>query len=375
LLFLRARYYEPGTGRFLAKDPIIRKHPYLYAGGNPIRFIDPTGLEYFPWADVYSCDHQGGPDPRDPYEYRLILGDSVRDYYFSVGAIKSKDPNRAVAGGYDYRGVPCWVTNIPGYGPPPPGANVGCRAWAWTDAKWKTLKPVLEILACQSSGFIYMNPNVLMQIEEWYEMHEGAYDYWNSQQKMFDWQGAATAFEGDLISDWYYEQGADFRVYGPDSLMVQELMRDTGQRLATEAYCQQGCPSSYSFPYRDTRDEWRRAVERNLREFFQTFVSGSDKAGVGFSLGGHTINVYHNCDGTAIFMIQNITGRCSSTRIPFAGCSIPDQTREQTTPDGSNWPVFSDLAGFTPNANGWGGNLEQWYVWQAEISCCPQGCQ
>ncbi|HSJ53123.1 MAG TPA: RHS repeat-associated core domain-containing protein, partial [Anaerolineae bacterium] len=85
LLFLRARYYEPGTGRFSAKDPIIRNHPYLYGGGNPIRFIDPTGLEYFPAVDVYSCDHQGGPDPRDPYQYRLILGDSVSDYYFSVG--------------------------------------------------------------------------------------------------------------------------------------------------------------------------------------------------------------------------------------------------------------------------------------------------
>jgi RHS repeat-associated protein len=52
LYYLRARYYNPGTGRFLSRDPEEGKaidpktlHKYLYVGANPIRFIDPTGRE------------------------------------------------------------------------------------------------------------------------------------------------------------------------------------------------------------------------------------------------------------------------------------------------------------------------------------------
>jgi RHS repeat-associated protein len=50
LYYLRARYYNTGTGRFLSMDPengIITDpkslHKYDYAGGNPVNAIDPTG--------------------------------------------------------------------------------------------------------------------------------------------------------------------------------------------------------------------------------------------------------------------------------------------------------------------------------------------
>jgi RHS repeat-associated protein len=50
LYYLRARYYNPATGRFLSRDPLDGKaidpktlHKYLYAGGDPINKIDPTG--------------------------------------------------------------------------------------------------------------------------------------------------------------------------------------------------------------------------------------------------------------------------------------------------------------------------------------------
>ncbi len=52
LVYLRARYYISGTGRFLTPDPWTgepldpRSLPpaYLYVGDNPINHVDPSGL-------------------------------------------------------------------------------------------------------------------------------------------------------------------------------------------------------------------------------------------------------------------------------------------------------------------------------------------
>jgi RHS repeat-associated protein len=50
LYYLRARYYNPATGRFLSRDPNAgfidepaTLHKYLYANGDPVDGIDPTG--------------------------------------------------------------------------------------------------------------------------------------------------------------------------------------------------------------------------------------------------------------------------------------------------------------------------------------------
>lgn len=44
LPLMGVRYYDPYTGRFLARDPIADSlNWYSYANGNPVRYIDPTG--------------------------------------------------------------------------------------------------------------------------------------------------------------------------------------------------------------------------------------------------------------------------------------------------------------------------------------------
>jgi RHS repeat-associated protein len=53
LYYLRARYYNPNTGRFLSRDPEdgyskipATLHKYLYAGGDPVNLKDPTGRDW-----------------------------------------------------------------------------------------------------------------------------------------------------------------------------------------------------------------------------------------------------------------------------------------------------------------------------------------
>ena len=52
LYYLRARYYNPLTGRFMSRDPNKGNrfdprslHKYLYAGGDPVNLLDPTGRD------------------------------------------------------------------------------------------------------------------------------------------------------------------------------------------------------------------------------------------------------------------------------------------------------------------------------------------
>jgi RHS repeat-associated protein len=52
LYYLRARYYNPATGRFLSRDPEdgytndpASLHKYLYVGGDPVNALDPMGRD------------------------------------------------------------------------------------------------------------------------------------------------------------------------------------------------------------------------------------------------------------------------------------------------------------------------------------------
>ena len=62
LYYLRNRYYDPQTGRFITEDTIRDGNNwYVYCNGNPVMFFDPTGL--FDWDTVYKID--------DPYNIEI----------------------------------------------------------------------------------------------------------------------------------------------------------------------------------------------------------------------------------------------------------------------------------------------------------------
>jgi RHS repeat-associated protein len=68
LYYLRARYMNPLTGRFMSRDPKDGKpidpktlHKYLYAGGDPINAFDPMGRESM--LETGSLDFLIGANP------------------------------------------------------------------------------------------------------------------------------------------------------------------------------------------------------------------------------------------------------------------------------------------------------------------------
>jgi hypothetical protein len=66
--FVRARYYDPTTARFITRDPAVSttRDAYAYAGSNPLNATDPSGLFSIPgtnWCVAIadpSCDNNSG---------------------------------------------------------------------------------------------------------------------------------------------------------------------------------------------------------------------------------------------------------------------------------------------------------------------------
>jgi RHS repeat-associated protein len=61
LMYYRARYYSPATGRFLSVDPIKFSggmNFYVYSQNNPINFVDPSGKKSYPecFQDYKNCN-------------------------------------------------------------------------------------------------------------------------------------------------------------------------------------------------------------------------------------------------------------------------------------------------------------------------------
>jgi RHS repeat-associated protein len=45
LYYFNARWYDPGTGRFITEDPARDGISwYAYVANNPLRYVDPSGL-------------------------------------------------------------------------------------------------------------------------------------------------------------------------------------------------------------------------------------------------------------------------------------------------------------------------------------------
>ena len=112
LLHLRARWYAPGVGVFLSRDPVEGEPPYAYVRGNPVNLTDPSGYQ----AGSNVCDDWGYPFKIDCESieagdleiaelfYRVVV---LRNYY--VGLRVSGDLLAHYLSGTTTPGVPYYI--------------------------------------------------------------------------------------------------------------------------------------------------------------------------------------------------------------------------------------------------------------------------
>ncbi len=109
LYYLRARYYNPLTGRLMSRDPNAGTlvdpktlHKYLYANGDPVNGIDPTGrADYI--ESIFTKTYVSAPVEI----YAAVVGKSLATAFCLI----AKTLARATLG------VPVGMSGLPG----PPG--------------------------------------------------------------------------------------------------------------------------------------------------------------------------------------------------------------------------------------------------------------
>jgi hypothetical protein len=101
------RFYDPGTGQFISRDPIeaLTREAYGYVGGNPLNATDPTGrcsvgafvTSLFEWGQFGpdSCEKEAGE------RNRQAIGGAIA-YYIGLQMLWGVSPN-GVADGDDWQ--------------------------------------------------------------------------------------------------------------------------------------------------------------------------------------------------------------------------------------------------------------------------------
>jgi len=135
LYYLRARYYNPNTGRFLSRDPEDGKpidpktlHKYLYVGGNPVNWIDPRGREIVEVAEEESEEDVAAT--KEAREAGIRLAGCFFGIAWTIGEIADENWKEALGAGIP-TAFACYefllpeppmppVVPPPAFPPPPP---------------------------------------------------------------------------------------------------------------------------------------------------------------------------------------------------------------------------------------------------------------
>ena len=88
-VYLRNRYYDPNTGRFISQDPIKDgDNWYVYANNNPIMFFDPFGLAPTTKEAAEMADHIYHWDQNNDKKDRIVSGWRLIDVWWGRESMK-----------------------------------------------------------------------------------------------------------------------------------------------------------------------------------------------------------------------------------------------------------------------------------------------
>jgi RHS repeat-associated protein len=95
------RYYDPAQGRYLSPDPLGLRagiNTYAYVNGNPLKYIDPSGLVLFAFDGTENSDPvlRAGDNVSNVVEFRDIYDDGNYRYITGVGTVDRSDPSRPI---------------------------------------------------------------------------------------------------------------------------------------------------------------------------------------------------------------------------------------------------------------------------------------
>jgi RHS repeat-associated protein len=86
LYYLRARWYNPVTGRFMTRDPYqgsiydpASLHRYNYARANPVNFVDPSGRDAVEYVQLTAANSLRAG-------FLNTLGGIIRCQYWSIAS-------------------------------------------------------------------------------------------------------------------------------------------------------------------------------------------------------------------------------------------------------------------------------------------------
>ncbi|NIN64369.1 MAG: hypothetical protein GTO63_06645 [Anaerolineae bacterium] len=165
LLYLRARYYQPETGRFVTKDPAARDlrqastlNLYVYVTNNPINLTDPTGDTRRP---PYPLEHRHAQ--RDyivdwlQRQYQVRVIDPAEWTVFELGDVAAGVDDLAtfMGGAASFQGEMqrgVWISRL-----------------AWRIQYAAVALPIVDVVFFESSAL--RNPSVL----KWDTVHELAH--------------------------------------------------------------------------------------------------------------------------------------------------------------------------------------------------------
>jgi RHS repeat-associated protein len=170
LVYLRARFYQPSTGRFLNRDKWEGepKQPktfnyWNYAESNPIKYTDPTGMyvydRYKAVTYALSWDHQSGIDPEYDFTYNApymdwsnqctIFASSALHY----GGVRDPREDPVKAGNADNPQEPYWDLSVMKAGGWEYSGYAGQSPWFHTTAFYNFASRVIG-----STVLTYHNP-------------------------------------------------------------------------------------------------------------------------------------------------------------------------------------------------------------------------